>query len=70
MPEKPQRDRKALPGVETEEPEFRELTKLRAFDRQQHIQKSLEAGLPREKAEAHAEDDLQERERGSDDARP
>lgn len=41
-----------------------ELERLRAFDRQQHIQRSLEAGLSREQAEAHADEDLREREEG------
>jgi hypothetical protein len=50
----------------TREPEYRELAKLQAFDRQMHIQKSLEAGLSREEAERHADADLADR----DDARP
>ena len=51
---------------ETREPEYPELTKLQAFDRQMHIQRSLDAGMTREQAERHADEDLAER----DDARP
>lgn len=43
-----------------------ELQKLRDFDRQQHIQKGIEAGLSREEAERHADEDLSER----DDSQP
>lgn len=43
------------------EPEFRELNKLHAFDRQQHIQRSMDAGLSREEAERHADEDLKDR---------
>lgn len=43
------------------EPEFPELTKRRAFDRQTHIERSLEAGLTREQAEKHADEDLEDR---------
>lgn len=42
----------------TREPEFPTLTKIRAFDRQQHIQRSLEAGLSREEAERHADQEM------------
>jgi len=45
-----------------EEPGFPMLTRLRAMDRQDHIQKGLEAGLDREQAEKHADEDLAERE--------
>ena len=45
----------------TKEPEFRELTRLKAYDRQQHIQKSIEAGMSREEAERHADEDLKDR---------
>lgn len=48
--------------MDTSEPEFPALTKLKAFDRQQHIQKSIEAGLSREEAERHADEDMRERE--------
>jgi hypothetical protein len=58
--------RKDIGRVETKEPEFRELTRLRAFDRQMHIQKSIEMGMSREEAERHAEHDLEDR----DDAVP
>jgi hypothetical protein len=44
-----------------------ELQRLRDFDRQQHIQKGLEAGLSREEAERHADEDLASR--GRADAR-
>lgn len=49
------------PNVKKEEPEFPELTKLRAYDRMQHIQRSIDAGLSREEAEAHADHDLKDR---------
>lgn len=48
------------------EPEFRELTKLRDYDRQEHIQRAMDAGMTREEAERHADEDMRERE----DARP
>ena len=38
-----------------------ELTKLQAFDRQMHIERSMEAGLTREEAERHADSDLADR---------
>jgi hypothetical protein len=57
---------KTLGNVETKEPEFRELTRLQAFDRQMHIQKSIEMGMSREEAERHADHDLKDR----DDSRP
>jgi len=44
------------------DPDFPQLTKLRAFDRQAHIERSLAAGLTREEAEAEADRDLAERE--------
>ena len=43
------------------DPTFPELTKMRAFDRQQHIQRSMEAGLTREQAEKHADEHLAQR---------
>ena len=43
-----------------------ELEKIRAFDRQQHIQKAMEMGLTREEAERHADEEVGER----GDARP
>lgn len=52
--------------VPKKEPDFPELTKLRDFDRQQHIQKSIEAGMTREEAERHADEDLKDR----DDSQP
>lgn len=57
---------KSLGNVETKEPEFRELTRRQTFDRQTHIQKSLEMGMSREEAERHADQDLKDR----DDAHP
>ena len=57
--------RKEIGKVETKEPDFPELTRLKAFDRQQHIQKSIEMGMSREEAERHADHDLKDR----DDAR-
>lgn len=51
-----------MPDHETKgEPEFRALTRVRDFDRQQHIQKALEAGMTREQAERHADEELAER---------
>lgn len=52
---------KTLGNVDTKEPDFPELTRLKAFDRQMHIQKSLEMGMSREEAERHAEHDLEDR---------
>lgn len=43
------------------EPDFPNLSKMQAQDRQQHIQKSIEAGLSREEAERHADEDLKDR---------
>lgn len=43
------------------DPEFPNLTKMKAFDRQQHIQKAIEMGMSREEAERHADDDLKSR---------
>lgn len=50
-----------LRSVPTTEPEFPNLTAMAAFDRQQHIQRSIEAGLTREQAEKHADEHLHER---------
>lgn len=50
--------------MEKREPEFRELTKIQAFDRQQHIQKALEMGMSREEAERHADAEMEERTEG------
>lgn len=44
--------------VEKSEPALPNITKMKAFDRQQHIQKSIEAGLSREEAERHADDEV------------
>lgn len=43
------------------EPEFPQLTAIHAFDRQQHIQRSMDAGMTREQAERHADEHLDER---------
>lgn len=51
-------------NLPTKEPEFPELTRLRDFDRQRHIERSLEMGLSREEAEREAERDLGERDEG------
>ena len=59
---------KSLGNVEMKEPDFPELTRIKAFDRQMHIQKSLEMGMSREEAERHAEHDLKDRDK--DDAKP
>lgn len=52
-----------LAKAEKTEPEFPQLTSLRDFDRQMHIEKSMEAGLSREEAERHAEEDLKGRQK-------
>lgn len=49
---------KARAMVEKSEPTLPNLTAIRAYDRQQHIQKSLEAGLSRDEAERHADDEM------------
>lgn len=54
-------DAKTLGHVETREPDFPQLTRIKAFDRQMHIQKSIEMGMSREEAERHAEHDLEDR---------
>ena len=54
----PTKDAGKLP---TREPEFKELTKLRDFDRAMHIERSLEAGMTRAEAERHADEDLSDR---------
>ncbi|MEA3201376.1 MAG: hypothetical protein QOE90_2804 [Thermoplasmata archaeon] len=41
--------------------ELPELTKLRAYDRQEHIRRAMDAGMTREQAERHADEDLRER---------
>lgn len=45
--------------VETKEPELKQLKAAREFDREQHEKRSLEAGLPPEKAKRHAEEDVE-----------
>lgn len=54
----PAGERASLPK---DDPEFPELAERRAFDRQAHIARSLEAGLSREEAEKHADEDLADR---------
>lgn len=56
--------REKIGNVEMKEPDFPELTKMQAFDRRMHIEKSIEMGMSREEAEAHADDDMS----GRDDA--
>lgn len=46
----------------TAEPEFPELTKMKAQDRQLHIERAIEMGMSREEAERHADHDLADRE--------
>lgn len=46
---------------EMREPDFPEISRMRATDRQLHIQKLLEAGLSREEAERHADEHMDER---------
>lgn len=47
---------------EKSEPEFPQLTKIRAQDRQHHIERAMAMGMTREEAERHAEHDLKDRE--------
>ncbi|HVM45749.1 MAG TPA: hypothetical protein VM582_07410 [Candidatus Thermoplasmatota archaeon] len=44
--------------VPMSEPDFPNITAMRDFDRQQHIQRAIEAGLSREEAERHAEEHM------------
>lgn len=64
-PAPPQRagmeEKRTYPNVKTEEPEFQELTRIRGFDRNMHVQKLLEMGMSREEAERHADEHLRER---------
>lgn len=57
-------DVRPTPMEPKKEPELPQLTKLKAFDRQQHIQKAIEMGMTREEAERHADHDLADREEG------
>ena len=50
-----------LRSLPKSEPEFPNLTAMADFDRQQHIQRSIEAGLSREQAEKHADEHLAQR---------
>jgi hypothetical protein len=45
----------------TKEPDFPELSKAREFDREEHIRRSMAAGMTRQQAERHADEDLRER---------
>lgn len=47
---------------EKAEPEFPQLTKIRAQDRKDHIERAIAMGMSREEAERHAEHDLGDRE--------
>lgn len=50
--------RHADPGnAPRDEPEMRQLKRIGTLDRQAHVAQNLEAGLSREQAERHAEDD-------------
>lgn len=49
---------------ETSEPEFPTLSRIRAYDRQQHIAAGLAMGLSREEAERHADEETAERSDG------
>lgn len=53
--------------MEKKTPELPELNKARAFDREEHIRRGMAAGLTREQAERHADEDLRGRRR--EDAR-
>ncbi|HWH09315.1 MAG TPA: hypothetical protein VNX21_08950 [Candidatus Thermoplasmatota archaeon] len=44
-------------NVETKDPDFPNLTAMEAQNREQHVARAVEAGLSREEAERHAEDD-------------
>ena len=57
--EKPRSD--TQDSMRMREPEFPELTRMQAIDRQHHIQKGLEMGMSREEAERHAEEHTRER---------
>lgn len=43
------------------DPEFPELTKIKAYDRQRHVERTLEMGGDREQAEQHADEEVGER---------
>lgn len=43
------------------EPDFPELTKIQANDRQRHIERAMEMGATREEAEKHADDEVSHR---------
>lgn len=51
--------------MDTREPDFPNLTKIRDQDRELHIQKAMEMGMSRKEAERHADEDLSERDDGS-----
>lgn len=57
-PKPPARDAR-----KTREPEFPELMRTRAQDRQHHVARAIEQGMSREEAERHADDHLDERRR-------
>lgn len=43
------------------EPDFPELERRRRFDREEHVKRGMAAGLSREEAEKHADEDLRDR---------
>lgn len=47
--------------MDTSEPTYPELAKLRAFDRQEHVTRALAMGMTRDEAERHADDDMKHR---------
>lgn len=44
-------------NAETKEPDFPNLTAMEAQNKEHHVERGLDAGLTREQAERHAEDD-------------
>jgi hypothetical protein len=54
--------RHADPGnAPRDEPELREMKRIETLDRQLHVAQALEAGMTREEAERHADEDVKER---------
>jgi hypothetical protein len=45
-------------NAERRAPYFDQLTRIEAHDREMHIQKGIEAGLTREQAERHADEEM------------
>ena len=50
--------RRITKAMDTREPDFPNLTKMHAYDRQLHIERCLEMGMTRAEAEAHADEDM------------